>query len=97
MHRCSFSQPDTVCHNAFLPLHVDFGLAVFFDPKKLPMKDLGMEGTPWFMAPEMLSSQQVGPGVDVWAAGVMAYQLLSGAFPFNDWNNTKNPALSLVW
>ena len=55
-----------------------------------------MEGTPWFMAPEMLSSQ-VGPGVDVWAAGVMAYQLLSGAFPFNDWNNTKNPALSLVW
>ena len=77
-------------------MHVDFGLAVFFDPKKLPMKDLGMEGTPWFMAPEMLSSQ-VGPGVDVWAAGVMAYQLLSGAFPFNDWNNTKNPALSLVW
>ena len=40
---------------------------------------------------------QVGPGVDVWAAGVMAYQLLSGAFPFNDWKNTRNPALSLVW
>jgi hypothetical protein len=25
----------------------DFGLAVFFDPKDLPLKDLGMEGTPW--------------------------------------------------
>ena len=27
----------------------DFGLAVFFDPDNLPLKDLGMEGTPWFM------------------------------------------------
>ena len=36
------------------------------------------------MSPEMLSSQ-VGPEADVWAAGVMAYQLLCGNFPFNDW------------
>ena len=48
------------------------------------------------MAPEMLSSC-VGPSVDVWAAGVMAYQLLSGAFPFNDWTNVRSPALSRVW
>lgn len=26
---------------------IDFGLAVFFDPKDLPLRDLGMEGTPW--------------------------------------------------
>jgi hypothetical protein len=26
---------------------VDFGLAVFFDPDKLPRTDLGLEGTPW--------------------------------------------------
>lgn len=49
-----------------------------------------------FMAPEALSSK-VGPPSDIWAAGVMAYQLLSGAFPFNDWSNTRNPALSKVW
>jgi len=36
---------------------IDFGLAVFFDQKQLPLTDLGMEGTPWFMAPEMLSCQ----------------------------------------
>ncbi len=27
----------------------------------------------------------------------MAYQLLSGALPFNDWKNPRNPALSMVW
>ena len=26
---------------------IDFGLAVFFDPDKLPRTDLGLEGTPW--------------------------------------------------
>ncbi len=26
---------------------IDFGMAVFFDPDKLPRTDLGLEGTPW--------------------------------------------------
>lgn len=52
---------------------IDFGLAVFFDPDKLPRTDLGLEGTPWFMAPETLSSQTY-PASDIWAAGIMAYQ-----------------------
>jgi calcium-dependent protein kinase len=56
---------------------IDFGLAVFYKPDQLPRTDLGLEGTPWFMAPEVLSSQNY-PASDVWAAGVMAYQLLSG-------------------
>ena len=34
---------------------------------------------------------------DVWSAGVMAYQLLAGQFPFDDWKNRSAPALSLVW
>ena len=35
----------------------DFGLAVFFEPASLPRRDLGLEGTPWFMSPETLSSE----------------------------------------
>lgn len=38
-------------HSSRLP--ADFGLAVFFDPGKLPVTDLGLEGTPWYMAPEV--------------------------------------------
>jgi calcium-dependent protein kinase len=45
-----------------LVLPADFGLAVFFDPKQLPRSDLGLEGTPWFMAPEIMSSQVGGAG-----------------------------------
>ena len=48
------------------------------------------------MAPEVLSSR-VGPPSDVWAAGVMAYQLLSGRLPFDDRRTPDAPALSLVW
>ena len=45
------------------------------------------------MAPEALSSE-VFPASDVWAAGVMAYQLLSGYLPFDDARNREAPALS---
>ena len=40
---------------------------------------------------------QVTPASDVWAAGVMAYQLLSGYLPFDDHRNRDQPALSKVW
>ncbi len=48
------------------------------------------------MAPEALSAD-VTPACDVWAAGVMAYQLLTGKFPFDDKRNRGNPAVSAIW
>jgi len=75
---------------------IDFGMAVFFDSGSIPRKDLGLEGTPWFMAPEVLQSE-VWPKSDVWSAGVMAHQLLSGRLPFDDRKNPRSPAVSLVW
>ena len=75
---------------------IDFGLAVFFDPAALPLTHLGLEGTPWYMAPEVLSSA-AEPASDVFSAGVMAYQLLSGRLPFDDRDGGDAPALSKVW
>lgn len=75
---------------------IDFGLAVPYEPEELPRSDLGMEGTPWYMAPEVLGSK-VTPAADIWSAGVMAYQLLTGRFPFDDKKNSVNPSLSAVW
>eukprot|EP01026_Neomeris_dumetosa_P081538 TRINITY_DN917_c0_g1_i1.p1 TRINITY_DN917_c0_g1~~TRINITY_DN917_c0_g1_i1.p1 ORF type:complete len:604 (+),score=84.81 TRINITY_DN917_c0_g1_i1:162-1973(+) len=75
---------------------IDFGLATFFHGKDIPRDDLGFEGTPYFMAPEALSSK-VYPASDIWQAGVMAFQLLTGHLPFNDKRNPHRPSLSQVW
>ena len=49
-----------------------------------------------FMAPEVLSSQ-VWPASDIWSAGVMTYQLLSGQLPFDDQQSRDGRALSKIW
>lgn len=67
-----------------------------FDADSLPRRDLGLEGTPWYMAPEVLSST-VTPASDLWSAGVMAYQLLSGRLPFNDRRSPSSPSITVIW
>lgn len=69
---------------------------MFYTPDELPRTDLGLDGTAWYMAPEVLGSE-VYPVSDVWAAGVMAYQLLSGYLPFDDKKNRSHASLSLIW
>ena len=49
-----------------------------------------------FMAPETLQSE-VYPKSDVWSAGVMAFQLLTGRLPFDDHRNPSMPSISLIW
>ena len=49
-----------------------------------------------YMAPEVLSSE-VTPASDIWSAGVMAFQLLTGRFPFDDRRNPFNPSISKIW
>jgi serine/threonine protein kinase len=42
----------------------------------------GLSGTPVYMAPELVRDRRAGPAADCWALGAMAYQLLTGRFPF---------------
>ena len=41
-------------------------------------------GTPSYMAPEQAMATDVGPWTDLYAAGVIAYELLAGRVPFHD-------------
>eukprot|EP00884_Botryococcus_braunii_P007160 jgi/Botrbrau1/16445/Bobra.0142s0041.1 len=75
---------------------IDFGLARRYHTGELPLTDLGLEGTPWYMSPEALTCE-AGPHCDVWSAGVCCHQLLAGRFPFDDRQSPHNPAISRVW
>lgn len=41
-------------------------------------------GSPAFMSPEQTLGDAVGPATDVWALGVLAFQMLTGKNPFED-------------
>jgi DNA-binding beta-propeller fold protein YncE len=62
----------------------DFGLAL--QPSGPQLQQLTasglLVGTPAYMAPEQGRSSQVGPSADLYALGVIAYELLTGSVPF---------------
>jgi serine/threonine-protein kinase len=72
-----------VTHSANVRL-VDFDLAqpIANKPKKLSRNP----GTPAYMSPEQLSGRPIDHRVDIFAYGVMAYELLTGQKPFEGEN-----------
>ena len=53
-----------------------------------------MVGTPRYMAPEMIDgSCGHSFGVDHWALAVLAYELLTGDHPFDEWDNSNDARL----
>ncbi|MEM7584978.1 MAG: protein kinase [Acidobacteriota bacterium] len=60
---------------------LDFGVAKVLGDAALTRTGLSI-GTPYYMAPEQALGDP-GPGSDLWALGVILYEMLTGERPFN--------------
>ncbi|WP_276519149.1 serine/threonine-protein kinase [Corallococcus exiguus] len=62
---------------------VDFGIAKLLESQDGPKTvDGSILGTPEYMAPEQVRGQAVGPATDLYAVGLMAFQMLTGTRVF---------------
>ncbi|MFN8530401.1 MAG: tetratricopeptide repeat protein [Anaerolineae bacterium] len=61
---------------------VDFGLAVITESSTKSLDDL-TAGTLAYMAPELFKGDRVSQQADLYAVGVMAYEIFAGKHPFN--------------
>src|ERR1700728_1958122 len=79
-------KPENVLFGADYSLKVtDFGIArVLGQNDVLASRDGELLGTPAYMAPEQASGTDLGPATDIYAVGVMLFELLSGQLPFRE-------------
>ncbi|XP_016490135.2 phosphoenolpyruvate carboxylase kinase 1-like [Nicotiana tabacum] len=73
-------KPDNILFNDGNELKLaDFGSAECFREGELMS---GVVGTPYYVAPEVLSGRDYNEKVDIWSAGVILYIMLAGIPPF---------------
>ncbi len=64
---------------------VDFGIAKVSDPDFQSSNNSGahsLVGTPEYIAPELITGSEPTPAADVYALGIVFYQMLTGTTPF---------------
>ncbi|MBL8134971.1 MAG: protein kinase [Anaerolineae bacterium] len=62
---------------------VDFGLSSLREHIDMGQEGGSTAGTLTYMAPELLQGGRVSPASDLFAVGVIAYELLTGRYPFD--------------
>ena len=93
-HRAGIVHRDIKPGNVFLhqaggqevPKVLDFGIAKIAGAAALQQRvtlEGWIVGTPVYMAPERFGSEEVGGEADVYSAGIMLFQMLTGRLPFD--------------
>jgi len=60
------------------PRVMDFGIAARLDAQVPKGASVGLIGTPAYMAPEYVEQQRITPQLDIYAAGLLLLEMLSG-------------------
>ncbi|MBX3059308.1 MAG: SUMF1/EgtB/PvdO family nonheme iron enzyme [Anaerolineae bacterium] len=63
------------------PYLADFGIAQIVGDTRLTQSGMST-GTPQYMSPEQVTGEAISPATDIYALGVMLYQLSTGHLPF---------------
>jgi serine/threonine protein kinase len=65
------------------PILADFGLAKLMESSSIKSITGMTTGTPAYMAPEQVTGSEVGPPADRYSLATIAYELLTGVYPFD--------------
>ncbi|MBA2454332.1 MAG: serine/threonine protein kinase [Chloroflexia bacterium] len=87
IHRAGIVHRDIKPHNILLekdltPKLTDFGVAYFAPALSLTQTGTTI-GTAAYMAPEQATGEKLGPQADLYAVGIILYELLTGQLPFS--------------
>lgn len=66
---------------------IDFGIALLEGAPRVTWRGFsGLVGTPTYMAPEQIRGERGGPATDVYAIGIILYEMLAGVPPYRSVN-----------
>ena len=66
---------------------IDFGIAIFADSEVSRIE--GIAGSPSYMSPEQVQSEELTPSSDIYSLGAVLYELLTGFRPYRADNLSK--------
>jgi len=88
IHKAGVIHRDLKCRNIMLttrastPCAVITDLGLALEVGETVAMDAGVEGTPGYMAPEQFENRPVSPATDIYALGVVLYEMVTGDHPF---------------